>query len=412
MTDTQIVMIEKLVYGGEGLAHLADGRAAFVPFVLPGESVRIAITEEKPRFARALPKEVISPSPMRIAPRCPHFGMCGGCHYQHIPYQMQLEAKLDVLRDQLERIGYIKTPPLSEIIASEYAWNYRNHVQFHPVEDGTLGFKDITGAAILPIRECHLPQAEINAIWPQIALEPGANIKRLSLRQDSFGEVMLLFEGEDQTPPELSLDLPVSACYLNALGETFNMAGEDALIYQIKERTLRVSPESFFQIHNSQAERLIDTLLENLPLDGKELEILELYSGVGLFSAFLAPHARQLTAVESSTSACYDFAINLDAFNNVSLYEAPVGQVFGGLEIKPDLVVLDPPRTGLDKFAREQLLKLESPHVIYISCDPATLSRDLRCFLEAGYKLDKIQAFDLFPQTYHVESISILSKKH
>lgn len=412
MTDTFDVTIEKLVFGGEGMGRLPDGRAVFVPFVLSGEVVRLRLVEEKPHFARALPMEILEPSSERIEPRCPHFGKCGGCHYQHMPYEKQLEVKLAVLKDQLVRIGGIQNSPVTGITPSDATWNYRNHVQFHICEDGRLGYKDITGSEVLPIRECHLPQAEINTTWSQIELEPGSGIQRLSLRQDSFDEVMLLLEGTEELAPEMSLDLPVSACYLAQNGSTVTLAGDDALTFQVKDKVLRVSPESFFQVNTAQTEKMVDFVCAHLP-QNRQLEILELYSGVGLFSSFLAPHASHLTAVESALSSCYDFAINMDSFNNVSLYEGAVEQVLsaliGQLE-QPDLVLLDPPRAGLHPKAREALLKLGSPQIIYISCDPSTLARDLKSLCAAGYKLVDVHAFDMFPQTYHVECVVLMSR--
>jgi len=411
MAQSYVVTIEKPIFGGDALGHLPDGRAVFVPFVLPQEEVLVALVQDKPRYARGIPVEIIKPSPLRIDAKCPHFATCGGCHYQHISYASQLETKQTVLIDQLARIGKINTPPLSKIVPCESPWNYRNHIQFHQGKDGKPGFIDVTGTHILPIQECHLPQDTINNIWPQINLEANSGIHRLGLRQDSNEEIMLVLEGQDETAPEFSLDLSISAAYLSPEGFLTNLAGEDALYYRIKDRLLRVSPESFFQVNLAQAEKMLDFVLASLPTAETKPEILELYSGVGFFSTFLAERASQLTAVEASRSACFDFAINLDAFDNVSLYEAAVEDTLPALNLKPDIIILDPPRSGLDKKARKSLLALESPFIIYVSCDPATLSRDLRHFIEADYQLKEIKAFDLFPQTYHIESISLLQRK-
>lgn len=409
MTDSIIVNIEKLIYGGDGLARLPDGRAVFVPFVLPGEEVSLNIIEEKPRFARALPLEIIKPSPMRITPLCKHFGTCGGCHYQHIPYQDQIIFKREILLDQLKRIGNINDPPLLNIFPSPETWHYRNHMQFHSNHDGQLGFVDITGQVVFPIQECHLPQNLISDTWPKISLDANSGINKASLRQDSFDEVLLLFEGDEETPPEMDLDLPISAAYLNPSGFSYTIAGNDTLAYKIKEKIMQVSAESFFQVNTKQAKNMVDFVLDSISKAGAK-EILELYSGVGLFSIFLAEFADHLTAVESAISSCYDFAANLDAFDNVSLYEATVDEALPGLLIKPDLILLDPPRAGLTKQARDLILQMQSPQVLYISCDPATLARDLKQFLSAGYRLESIAAFDMFPQTYHVETMTVLRR--
>jgi 23S rRNA (uracil1939-C5)-methyltransferase len=352
--------------------------------------------------------EIIKPSPWRISPKCPHFTTCGGCHYQHIPYERQVEFKLEILRDQITRIGKLQNPPLKKIIPSSTAWNYRNNIQFHPSDDGDLCFMDFQGKELVPIHECHLPMARINEVWPQVHLEPDSGISRLSFRQDSREEIMALLEGEDESAPEFEMDLPISATYLNHEGETTNLAGEDALLFQIHDQNLRVSPESFFQVNNAQAEAMVSYINDLVSTHASKLKILELFSGVGLFSLFLAEHATKLVAIESSPSACFDFAINLDRFDNVDLYEGTVEDVLPGLDFSPDLVLLDPPRSGLEKEACLALIALGCPEIIYISCDPATLARDLKYFTEVGYELREIQAFDMFPQTFHIESISHL----
>ena len=408
MTDEIIVTIEKLIFGGDALAHLPDGRAVFIPFVLPDETVHIRLVEDKPRFARGIPVEIIKPSPWRISPKCPYFTTCGGCHYQHISYERQGDFKLEILRDQLTRIGKLQNPPLKKIIPSSTAWNYRNNIQFHPSDDGDLCFMDFQGKELVPIHECHLPMARINEVWPQVHLEPDSGISRLSFRQDSREEIMALLEGEDESAPEFEMDLPISATYLNHEGETTNLAGEDALLFQIHDQNLRVSPESFFQVNNAQAEAMVSYINDLVSTHASKLKILELFSGVGLFSLFLAEHATKLVAIESSPSACFDFAINLDRFDNVDLYEGTVEDVLPGLDFSPDLVLLDPPRSGLEKEACLALIALGCPEIIYISCDPATLARDLKYFTEVGYELREIQAFDMFPQTFHIESISHL----
>ena len=411
MMDEIIVTIEKLIFGGDALAHLPDGRAIFIPFVLPGETVRIRLVEDKPRFARGIPVEIIQASPERITPKCPHFTTCGGCHYQHIPYERQVEFKLEILRDQLIRIGKLQDPPLRKIISSPAPWNYRNNIQFHPSFDGDLCFMDVQGMDLVPIHECHLPLVGITEVWPQIKLESDSGISRLSFRQDSREEIMLLLEGEDEIAPDFEMDMSISAAHLNGYGEITNLAGEDALLFQVSDHDLRVSPESFFQVNTAQAENMVSYVKNILSTHTPNLKILELFSGVGLFSIILAAYAEKLVAIESSPSACFDFAINLDQYDNIDLYEGEVEEILPGLDFAPDLVLVDPPRSGLDKEARLALLNMNCPEIIYLSCDPATLARDLKYFIEAGYELSEILAFDLFPQTYHIESISHLVRR-
>jgi len=412
LTEIHRVRIEKLVYGGDGLGRLPDSRAVFVPFTLPGEVVELQIVQEGKKFARGKLISVLESSPARIQQRCRHFGTCGGCHYQHIAYDAQLQVKFCILEDQLKRLGGFLAPPISGITASPDPWNYRNQMQFHPAPEGGLGFMDIEGKSVVPIQECHLPTEGINALWPQIDLGSETGLTRITLREDSFGELMLVLEGIDELGPELILDLPVSVCYLKPDGSSLTLAGQDQLTYQVLGRQLSLSPESFFQVNLGVAEKLVEYVLARLP-HTPALNTLELYVGAGLFSLFLAERSHELIAIESSPSACYDFANNLDAYDNVRLYEGPVEEVLPALidELPSlDLVLLDPPRAGLHPKARESLEKLNSRQIIYVSCDPSTLGRDLKHLCEAGYQLTDVHLFDMFPQTYHMETVAILQR--
>ncbi len=418
MADLQQVKFEKMVYGGDCLGRLADGRAVFVPFVLPGETAEIEINESKQRFARGRAVKLFEESPDRIAPPCPYFSVCGGCHYQHLGYTQQLELKKDLVRDQLERLGKLSDLPEIPITGSPTAFGYRNQVQFHPVKSekaeasASLGFKRASSDEVLPIEKCLLIPDEMNELLAQIELEAGSAITRIAMRNDSDGEIMLVFEGESDEPPELSLDLPVSATYLSSDGRSLNLGGNDALVYHVLGKEFLVSPESFFQVNLPVAEEMVLHVLGLLE-GRKNLSILELYSGVGLFSRFLAPLASRLTAIESAPSACFDFAGNLDEFENISLYEGAVEVILPEIvaQIKPtDLVVLDPPRAGLNTKARQALIDLNPMEIIYISCDPSTLARDLKHFSETGYCLQNVHAFDMFPQTAHVETVVLMSR--
>ena len=418
MADLQQVKFEKMVYGGDCLGRLANGRAVFVPFVLPEETAEIEINESKQRFARGRAVKLFEESPDRIAPPCPYFSVCGGCHYQHLGYTQQLELKKDLVRDQLERLGKLSDLPEIPITGSPTAFGYRNQVQFHPVKSEiaetsvSLGFKRASSDEVLPIEKCLLIPDEMNELLAQIELEAGSAITRIAMRNDSDGEIMLVFEGESDEPPELSLDLPVSATYLSSDGRSLNLGGNDALVYHVLGKEFLVSPESFFQVNLPVAEEMVLHVLGLLE-GRKNLSILELYSGVGLFSRFLAPLASRLTAIESAPSACFDFAGNLDEFENISLYEGAVEVILPEIvaQIKPtDLVVLDPPRAGLNTKARQALIDLNPMEIIYISCDPSTLARDLKHFSETGYCLQNVHAFDMFPQTAHVETVVLMSR--
>ena len=416
--EIQLVKFDKMVFGGDCLGRLADGRAVFVPFVLPGETAEIVITESKDRFARGQVVRLLNESPNRIPAPCPYFGVCGGCHYQHLLYKQQLELKKDLVIDQLQRIGKFTALPNLAITPSPLPFGYRNQAQFHPAESaenkGTLrlGFKKAASNEVLPIAHCLLIPDDLNELLPQLELEPDSGITRLAMRNDSDGELMLVFEGESEDPPELSIELPVSSAYINPDGLSFALSGNDALVYTVMGKEFLVSPESFFQVNLPVAEEMIKHVLSMI-VGQENMNILELYSGVGLFTRFLAPHANQLTAIESSPSANFDFVSNLDEFDNVSLYEGAVEEILPGIvhQIKPvDLVVLDPPRAGMNAKARQALIDLAPQQIIYISCDPSTLARDLKHLAEAGYELQNVHAFDMFPQTAHVETVVLMSR--
>ncbi len=408
MKQDFIVTLDKLVYGGKAMGRLPDGRAVFVPYGLPGETVRLRLTKEARRHAKGQLLEVLSSAPRRIAPRCPHFGDCGGCHYQHLPYDAQLQAKEAIVRDQLQRIGKVKAPPMQAIVPSPAAWHYRNHVQFHQAKDGRLGFVRATGESVLPVTTCLLPMQPIADFWPQIDLEPLPGLERLSLRADSRGELMLTFHAPPDALPQVVSEAGVSIAHVSQ-GEVLILAGEEYLVFEVLGREFYVSPGAFFQVNTPLAETLIRRLLEmvTLPAD----LILDVYSGGGLFSAFLAPHCRQLIAIEASPAACRDFALNLDEFDHVSLYEAPAEMVLPALDVHPDLAVVDPPREGLHPAVLDALVRAAPREIAYISCDPATLARDVARFARQGYALQTLIPFDFFPQTYHIETLSLFRRK-
>jgi 23S rRNA (uracil1939-C5)-methyltransferase len=180
MPDTLEIRPLSLVYGGDAFGRLPDGRAVFIPFALPGELVRIRPVEEKRGHVRAELLEVLEPAPERIPPRCPHYTICGGCHYQHLDTPFQLTAKTHILVEQLQRIGRLSDIPIQPAVPSPLPWNYRNHVQFHLTPDGKLGFQRPGSERVVPIRECHLPEIAINQIWPQIELDPLPGVERIS----------------------------------------------------------------------------------------------------------------------------------------------------------------------------------------------------------------------------------------
>jgi len=400
------VQIETHAYGGECLARAADGRRVFVRGTLPGEQVRVQVTEERPSYLRARTVEVLRPSDMRVTPRCAHYGECGGCHLQHMHYAAQLAAKNDVLREQLRRLGGVEGPPLLEAIASPAEWNYRNYVQFSLAADGRLGYMRLGSRHVLAIRECHLPEPLLDEIWPALDMREAQGITQVGLRADTDGETMVLLEGGEAGMPEVQVERSLSVAWLAPGGRSSILVGEDALHFSVSGQSYRVSPGSFFQVNTGLLPMLVEQVLA-LAEVGAGDTALDVYCGVGLLSAFLARRAGRVVAVEASPSAAADFEDNLASFDNVELYEATAAAVLPHLEIRPQVAVVDPPRAGVDREAMAGLVRLAPRRIVYVSCDPSTLARDARALQAAGYSLATLIPIDLFPQTYHIESISL-----
>ena len=397
----------------------SEGRAVFVPFTISGETVRVEITEEKPTFARARLLEVLLPSPDRVAPVCRHFGVCGGCHWQHISYPAQLKWKRQIVVDQLARIGGIDSPNVLETIPSPDPFHYRNHVQFSQTSDGKLGFIKSSvqsvmsvDESVVPISECPITRPEIMELFAQLDIEK-LDVDQIAVRVGAEGELMVAFESETGEPPDVELELPISVASVNGAGEALTMIGSDHLVHVIKGRPFRVSAGSFFQVNTGLAEALVRLVMDALALDGGET-VFDLYCGVGLFTAFIASKAARVVGVESSPSAVRDAEVNLDEFENVELFESPVELALPHLinTYTPILpyIVLDPPRSGCDKTVTAGLIALAAPRIVYVSCDPATLARDARRLIGGGYRLASAQPLDMFPQTYHIETVAVFER--
>lgn len=406
MNPTYEIELTAHSFGGDTIGKLPDGKTIFIPFGIAGERVEAEIVDSKKSFARGRIKRVLRESPKRIKARCPHFMECGGCHYQHLGYADQLTLKQEIVTDLLKRIGKIETPPVKEIVGSLLEWNYRNTVQFHLSPTGKPGYQRAGANGVVEIRECHLPLPEINALWPQLELEADAGIQRVSIRCGSDDELLVGLESNTPQPPEFSVDIPLSVVLLGP-DDDLLLAGEDYSLMQVMGRTFRVSAASFFQVNLPQAKAMVKYVLEVLIVN-KKSTVIDAYCGAGLFSAFLAPKVKSLVGIELAESSCNDFAVNLDEFDNVSLYIGAVEEILPELKLKPQGVVLDPPRAGLDPTAMTALIEAAPRQVVYVSCDPATLARDIQKLVAAGYSLESVKPFDLFPQTYHVECVAVL----
>jgi len=400
--------IDSLVYEGFGLGRLPDDKAVFMPFVLPGEEVIGEVIEEKPGHIRARLLSVEKPHPQRIQPRCAHFGFCGGCHYQHIPYELQLQYKEEIFREQLQRIAGLNDIVVSKVIPSDEEWHYRNSLTFELNSHGKLCFSDIYHNLSFPVSDCHLPMTEIGEAWPLAEFEPGVDIQRVEYRQNDDGHLMMVLHGTGTEMPELSTEAAVSIVHIQN-NEEVVIAGDGSLFMTVRDFEFKVSANSFFQTNFSGAGALVENVLEII-IKKRPKHLLDGYCGVGLFSAFLADRVSKITAVEYSPSACDDFAENLDAFNNISLYQGKLEQIIPHLDKDIDCILVDPPRAGLKRDVTSSIVSRNPGSLVYVSCNPATLARDTKYLSEAGYHLESSILVDMFPQTFHIESINVFKK--
>jgi len=451
-----LLNIEKLIYGGDGLARLpADdrgrGKAVFVPFVLAGEKIEAAITEEKPGFARAQATAIIEPSPHRIPPPCPYFSRCGGCHYQHAGYEHQLEIKKEILHENLRRIAKLELECEIQLHPSP-PWNYRNRsrLQMRTRPDFAVGYFKFASHDLLPVEECPISSPLINrgiaALWQAgrtgKAVEGVHEVEFFADAADAKLLIEFLCAPEARRAAvrawaeELCAAMPEIAGIVafrepqKGVREPLVSVGATELTYQTKTSAYRVSAGSFFQTN-----RFLLDELTSIVTAGRSGELaLDLYAGVGLFSTALACDFRHIVSVEMSQTAAADLKYNLPSngkpvqtateqylaklTSRVGAGDSPApsrgdeskGTVGNGSALphslhKPDLAVVDPPRSGLGDRVARALASAGAPRLTYVSCDPATLARDLVPLQAAGYRVEEVHLVDLFPQTYHLESV-------
>ena len=425
-----LLTVEKLIYGGDGLARLpagssgnkdrGRGKAVFVPFVLAGETIEAALTEEKPGFARARAAAIVTPSPHRISPPCPHFGRCGGCHYQHAVYEHQLEIKKEILRENLRRIARLELECEIEVHPSP-PWNYRNRsrLQVRTSPEFAAGYFKFASHELLPVEECPISSPLINrgiaALWQAgRAGKAVAGVREVEFFANADDTRLLL---EFLCAPEarraavrawaeeLSASMPEMAGVVafrerqKGVLDPLVTVGAAELTYQTKTAPYRVSVGAFFQTN-----RFLTNELVNIVTADRSGELaLDLYAGVGLFSTALACNIRHIISVESSQTAASNLQYNLPV--NGKVVHATAEQYLTAFSTRPDLVVADPPRSGLGEAVTRAIARAGAPRLTYVSCDPATLARDLVPLLAAGYRVEQLHLVDLFPQTYHLESV-------
>jgi 23S rRNA (uracil1939-C5)-methyltransferase len=421
------VRIEKLVYGGEGLGH-HEGQTVFVPFVLPEEVVAVRAVERKKKFVRGQLVEIVTRSPGRAVPPCPHFTACGGCHYQHISYEDQLRFKSGILRETLRRLGRVEWNGPIETRASP-PFGYRNRAQWklRPLGDKTaVGYFRAGSQALCEVQDCAVLSPRLaEALAALRGLAASGKLPPTQREVEAFVDAedsrLLLnasvasFQGSPHLLAEtLRGALPGAETILlhESSSDRFELFGPGFITYRVAGIGYRVGHLSFFQANRF----LVDGMARAVAEDAcgrlaRSRLALDLFAGVGLFAVPLARGFERVVAVESNADAARDLTANLEAnARNAQAVSLDVEQFLANFRESPDLVVLDPPRAGVSALALERLLALAPAEIAYFSCDPATLARDLNRLISAGFAIREVRLFDLFPQTYHIESLVRLSR--
>ncbi|HET9402858.1 MAG TPA: 23S rRNA (uracil(1939)-C(5))-methyltransferase RlmD [Candidatus Acidoferrales bacterium] len=423
------VTIEKLVYGGDGLAREA-GDTIFVPYVLPGESVRIGVAQKRKKFVRGSVEEILAPSSDRVSAPCRHFGICGGCNYQHMPYAAQLRYKTEILRETLARIAKIEWPGEIAVHASPEPLHYRNRAQWAVRRLGDpprpqIGYFQQASSVLVPATMCPISSPRLETAlgkfrdalsqghlrWPIRAIEAFTDERDEKLLLNVTvsklkGSAKALAEDIDAILPDVETML-----VLTEEEGPLELFGPGFITYRAAGHAFRVGNLSFFQVNRF----IIDDLVRGVTEGAKGELALDLFSGVGLFSLPLARNFARVISVEGNVAATRDLEENLKPAPNARARRADVESFLERWRDKPDLVVLDPPRAGVDADALERLRALGPKSIRYLSCDPATLARDLAVLTKPSgtgspFSIRAITLYDIFPQTYHIEALVTLER--
>ena len=428
--------IERLAHGGHGVGYV-DGMAVFVPRTAPGDRIDVQIVDQRRRYAFGDMVELLAASPWRVPPPCPLFERCGGCHLQHLPYARQLDVKADQVRDSLTRIGKLPDVPVSPTLGSPAPLAYRNKVVYHyDAESGALGMVERGARRILDIPECLITDPRANVVLARIrqlaasqaALRQVLKHAQVQVGQQT-GEVLVtvivavplaasaqqaLWEGIDDVVTGLWMHVKTHDGPAVFNGSSTPIAGAEAIYERIGEHRFRVEPRTFMQVNTTQMEQLYARVRERAQLQRSDV-VLDLYSGGGAIALSLAPHCECVYAVEVNRQASLVGMeqARLLGIENCHFRTGKVERILWRYladGLRPDLAILDPPRAGCQPEALQALAQLRAPRLVYISCSPPTLARDLRLLHEHGYRTLGVEPVDMFPQTYHIECIAALTR--
>lgn len=442
------VTIERLAFKGKGIASI-DGFKVFVPDVAPGDVARVHLIKVKNNYAESKLLEVVEPSPDRVKPRCKHFDTCGGCKWQFLPYEKQTGIKEQHVRDAVERLAGLPGDLVLPIIANEDPWYYRNKMElsFGPGEKGMLGFYPPGyHYEVFDLEECYLQAPWMGELVKKVRdfmnernvpvyssdTHEGL-LRNLIIREGKHtGEVMVilvtstgLFEYREEFVKLFEADERISSLYWTTIyqapgqptwRESQLLAGKEALTEKLRlengqELEFDILPEAFFQTNTKQAEVLYSKVVELAGLTGGET-VFDLYCGTGTIGLFCAHKAKEVVGIEVNESAVDSARGNAkrNGITNASFYLGSVDKRLSTLKESPDVLIVDPPRSGLGDKVVEQCAAFGAKRIVYVSCNPTTMARDLAQFAEQGYQSKSVQPVDMFPQTYHIECVTLLEK--
>ena len=420
------ISIESVAFKGYGVARI-HGKVVFVPYTATGDKARIEVVEAKKEYSMGRVVEIIEPSPWRVAPPCPYFGKCGGCQWQHIDYLAQGELKKEILRNILQRLGGLKEIPPIGAVLSPKPYDYRIRIQLK-VKGKAIGYYQERSHRIVEIDRCRISHPLVNQIIQELRKESAALLRMEGIEinvspEEERGVILFHSHSYDRRTEHFMKKFVQSHPVLRGIAVSrksgFDFFGDPVLNLTIhlsqegekRNLKLRISPGSFSQVHPEQNEALVQTVLQFSEVN-KEGRVLDLYAGVGNLTLPLAVGARGVLGVEENKTAIEDARFNAErnGITNCEFIQGRVEDVLKHWEReKPDLVILDPPRTGC-KTVLNQVAKLKPKKLVYVSCEPTTFSRDLHLFSESGYQLQGLCLIDMFPQTFHMEVVGLLQE--
>ncbi|KPK47980.1 MAG: 23S rRNA methyltransferase [Dehalococcoidia bacterium SM23_28_2] len=367
-----------------------EGQVVFAAYGIPGEEAVVEIERRSKDYMMGRVVEVLSPSPHRVEAPCPYFGSCGGCQWQHIDYPFQAELKARIVGEQLRRIGKFEEPPVAATVTADEQWHYRNHARFSTDRQGQLGFVSLIRRRFIRIDQCRIMHPWINGVLEQLQGKC-AGLHQVAIRYGANTDQALIHP----SLKEIDDSIP---------------SGQASYEEELLGKRFRISGASFFQVNTRQAEVLIEVVREKLALAQDQL-LLDAYAGVGTFAVLLAPHVKKVIAIEESPAAVADAVINQAGIKNIVFYQGKVEQILPELRRRVQAAILDPPRIGCHPDVIAAVLKRPPARLVYVSCDPATLARDLRVLCDGGYRLQDVQPVDMFPHTFHIECVATLVRE-